>query len=74
MISPPQMRRFLVRPELSLEGLFRLNRETDRNVGGSIEGLEHFVAKQTPILALDAWPRGQLDAAITGMANGTGQV
>ena len=59
---------------LQFEGPFRLNRKADRDVGGTVELLEHLVAKQATILALNAGPGRQLDAAIAGMAGGTADV
>ena len=37
-----------------LEGLFRLNREADRDVGGAVKHLDKLVAKQATKLALGA--------------------
>jgi hypothetical protein len=71
---PPWGVRLLKGPELQFEGPFRLNRETDRDVGGTVEFLEHLVAKQATILTLDAGPGSQLDAAIAGMTGRTGKV
>ena len=61
-------------PELQFEGFFRLNGETDRDIGRAVEPLKNLVAKQTTILALGAGPRGQLNAAIAGMTGGTSTV
>lgn len=64
----------LLNPEWRLESFFRLNRETDRNIGGTVEGLEHLAAKQAAILAPGAALRRQFDAPIPGMTNGTGEI
>ena len=64
----------LVGPDLRFEGPFRLNCEADRNVGGTVELFQHLVAKQAAVLALDAGPGRQLDAAIAGMTGGTGKI
>jgi hypothetical protein len=64
----------LKRPELYFEGLFRLNGQADRDVGGTVERLKHFVAQQARVFALHTGPRRQLDAAITGMAGWTGEI
>ena len=63
-----------MRLEWQVEGLFRLNRETDRDIGGTVEGLEHLIAKQAAILTPGARPGGQLNATIAGVTDGTGQV
>ncbi|MGA8317891.1 MAG: hypothetical protein WB768_18825, partial [Bradyrhizobium sp.] len=60
--------------ELHLEGLFRLNREADRDVSGTVELFQHFVAKQATVLTLHARPRRQLDSAIAGAAGWTSEV
>jgi hypothetical protein len=61
-------------PELQFEGFFRLNGETDRDIGRAVEPFENLVAKQTTILALGAGPGCQLNAAIAGMTGGTSKV
>ena len=70
----PPLEALLMRLERQIEGLFRLNREADRNIGGTIEGLQHLIAKQAAIRALGTWTGSQLDAAIAGMTNGTSQI
>jgi hypothetical protein len=64
----------LERLGLHFEGFFRLDREADRNIGRTIEHLEHLIAKQATKRAFGARPRGQLDAAIAGIAGRTGDV
>ena len=66
--------RLLKGPELHFEGLCRLNREADRDVGRPVELLEHLVAKQATILAGDAGPGSQLDAAIASVTGRTGEI
>jgi hypothetical protein len=66
--------KFLKRLGLRFEGFFRLNRKADCDVGGTVELLEHLVAKQAAILTLSAGPGSQLDAAITGVAGRTGEI
>jgi hypothetical protein len=66
--------RLLNGPELQFEGLCRLNRKPDRDVGGTVELLENLVAKQATILASDAGPGSQLDAAIASVTGGTGEI
>jgi hypothetical protein len=59
---------------LHFEGFLRLDREADRNIGRTIEFLEHLVAEQTTILTLGARSRRQLDAPIAGVTGGTGDI
>jgi hypothetical protein len=62
------------RSNVRFEGLLRLHRESDRNVGGTVELLENLVAEHAPILALGPGTGRQLDAAIAGMTGGAHQI
>jgi hypothetical protein len=64
----------LRRSRIHLESLFRLNREADRDFGGTVKHLDQLVAKQAMILALGAGPGRQFDSAIAGVALGAGDV
>ena len=68
------MRPALLRPDLRFEDFFRLHGQADRNVGGTVEGLEDLAAKQAAIFAPGATLRRQLDTPIAGMANRTREI
>lgn len=59
---------------LHFESFFGLDRETDRDIGRTVEYFDQLVAEQTPKLAFNAGTRGELDPAITGIAAGTGSI
>lgn len=46
----------LKRSERRFEGLFRLDREADRDVSGTVELFQHFITKQATELALNTGP------------------
>ena len=56
------------------EGLFGLHREADGDVGLAVEHFQQMAAQQAMKLALGAPLRNQFDAAVAGMAFGTGQI
>jgi hypothetical protein len=56
---------------LHFESFFGLNRETDRDIGRSVEYFDQLFTEQATKLALGARTRGELDPAITGVAAGT---
>src|SRR5271163_1798021 len=56
------------------EGSFRLHGQADRNIARAIERLQDMIAEQAAELAFGAGSGSQFDAAITGMAVGTGNV
>ena len=58
-------------PGLRFKCCFRLHREADCNIARTIEHFDDVIAKQTTELAARAAARGQLNAAITGIAVGT---
>src|SRR5579863_935785 len=64
----------LRRSEIRFESPFRLDRESDRDIGGTVECLENLVAEQATIFSLRTGPGRQFDAPIAGMAGRTGQV
>jgi hypothetical protein len=64
----------MVRLEGLFEGLFGLDREADGDLGCTIENLEDLIAKQAAELALGSRSGSQLDAAVAGVAFGTGDV
>ena len=56
-MSPASNSRFGKKPlgsGVHLEGLFRLDREADRDIGRTVEHLDKLTAEQTMILALGA--------------------
>jgi hypothetical protein len=73
-ISTHRSRQRLRRSEFCFERLLRLNRESDRHIGGAVEFLENLTAEQASILPLDARTGRQLDAAVAGMTGWTGEV
>ena len=56
------------------EHLFWLNGEAGADVGLAIEDPKRLIAEQAAIRALGSWAGDQLDAAIAGIALGTGAV
>lgn len=61
--------------EISIaETLTRLYRETDRNLGATVEHLKDMIAEQTAEFAFDAFLGSQFDPAITGIAFRTSEV
>ena len=64
----------LGRSGICCESLLRLDRESDRDISGTVECLENLAAKQAPIFSLHAGTGCQFDSAIAGVAGGTGEV
>ena len=58
----------------SLKGLFGLNREANGDLGRAVENLEQMVAKQATILAPWSTYGNQFNAAVAGVAFGTGDI
>ena len=68
----PGERPDLRRSGIRYERLLRLDREPDRNIRGTIECLENLAAEQATIFSLHARAGRQFDAAVAGVAGGTG--
>jgi hypothetical protein len=64
------------RPEISVtvEYLFGLDRETDRNLGATVHNLKDVIAEQTAEFAPDSLLGNQFDTAITSFTLGTTEV
>jgi hypothetical protein len=58
----------------SLERLFGLDREAEGNFRRTVENLQDMIAEQAPVLALGAAYGIQFNAAVAGIAFGTGDV
>lgn len=58
----------------SLERLFGLDREAEGNLRRTVENLQDMIAEQAPVLALGAAYGIQFNAAVAGIAFGTGDV
>jgi hypothetical protein len=56
-----------------IENLFRLDRETDCNLGATVENLKDMIAEQA-VIAFDSLLGNQFDAPITSVTYGTGEV
>lgn len=61
-------------PGVRFEGFLRLHREANRDVGGTVKGLEHLIAEHATVLALGAGTGRQLDATIAGVTGRAHQV
>ncbi len=59
---------------ITVEYLFGLDRETDRNLGATVENLKDMTTKQTVELATDSLLGNQFDTAITSVTRGTSEV
>ena len=64
----------LGRSGICCESLLRLDRESDRDISGTVECLENLVAEQATIFSLRTRPGRQFDAPIAGVAGRTGEV
>jgi len=57
-----------------LKCLFRLNREANSDLGRAVENLKQMVAQQAAILAPRSTYGNQFNAAVAGIAFGTGDI
>jgi hypothetical protein len=59
---------------VTVEYLFGLDRETDRNLGATVHNLKDMIAEQTAEFAPDSLLGNQFDTAITSFTLGTTEV